>query len=259
MADWLPIRPDRRARLRLFCLPHAGAGASAYRDWVGPLHEHGIAVCPVQLPGRENRFGETPHRSVGSLVDALAAAGLADELDRPYAVFGHSMGAVLAYEWVRSLHRLGGPLPAHLVVSGRIAPQLSDPRGRLHDLPDAELVARVTALGGVPAALLAEPELFAFQLPSLRADLAVNETYRHVPGPQLPVPLTALGGTADPKVDEAELREWAACTSARFRSVLLPGGHFFVQESRAAVLRLLGEVLSARSRTVPAAIRSEPA
>ncbi|GAA4552121.1 thioesterase II family protein [Amycolatopsis samaneae] len=242
MSAWLPAASPVEG-MRLFCFPHAGAGASAYRAWTGPLARSGIAVCPVQLPGRENRMGEPAFRAVEPLVDALVM-GLADRLVPPFALFGHSMGALVAFELAHALRERGAPLPAQLFVSGRIAPQLTDPRGKLHDLSDAELGARLAELDGMPAALLADPEVLAFLLPLLRADLAVNEDYRYSPRPPLPMPITAFGGTGDPKVTEAELRAWAEQTDAAFAAHSLPGGHFFVQESMRSLLGFLAVELS---------------
>jgi medium-chain acyl-[acyl-carrier-protein] hydrolase len=234
------VEPDRSAPVRLFCLPHAGAGASVYRPWIAPLGRAGVAVCPVQLPGRENRFTERPHSRLDRLLDALAEQ-LMPHLDRPFALFGHSMGALVAFGLTRALRALGGPLPVHLSVSGRIAPDVRDSRRRLHDLPDDELLAELRALGGIPPELVAMRELMAIQLPLIRADLALNETYEHNDEAPLPVQITAFGGDADPKVDAAELQAWERQTCAAFRMRILPGGHFFVSS---ALGRLLPELMA---------------
>lgn len=238
MGKWLLREPNRDARLRLFCFPHAGAGASVYRAWSRPLAAEGFDVCPVQLPGRESRLGEPAHLTIIPLVEALVE-GIIPYLDRPYALFGHSMGALVAFELARSLRERGAGLPCHLFVSGRIAPQREDPRPKLHDLADVPLLTRLTELGGIPSALRASPELMAFQLPLLRADLAVNEKYQHVSAPPLAVPITAFGGEQDPKTDDAEIRGWAEQTSERFSMRTLPGGHFFVHDSMQLLLRCL--------------------
>jgi surfactin synthase thioesterase subunit len=251
---WLPVEPSRDAPLRLFCFPHAGAGAGAYRPWSATLGRAGIDVCPVQPPGREGRFPEAPYDAVGPLVDDLAPV-LEPYLDRPYALFGHSMGALIAFELA---HRLRGiAAPVHLFVSGRIAPQLRDPRPRMYDLPDAQLIARLRALGGIPSGLLDARELIAMQLPLLRADLALNERYEYRPVPPLAVPLSAYGGVSDPKVSADELRAWHEQTTGLFRVQLLAGGHFFVQTAQPVLLRSLTAALyhaadELRGRTRPA-------
>ena len=235
--------PDPALGVRLFCFPHAGAGASTYRAWRTPLAARGVAVCPVQLPGRETRFRERAHTSLGPLVDDLVP-GLVPHLDRPYAVFGHSMGALVAFEVVRALRRRGGPAPAHLYVSGRIAPHLRDIRRALHSLSDAALLAEVAALGADTAGALEDARLLAFHLPLLRADLAVNETYRYVPGGALDVPITAFGGDRDPKVDPDEVAAWHLHTRDSFAAHMISGGHFFVQNALPSVLDGVGAGLA---------------
>ncbi|GIJ48800.1 thioesterase [Virgisporangium aliadipatigenens] len=241
---WLPVVPSRAAPLSLFCFPHAGGGAALFRPWTAPLARVGIESCPVQLPGREDRFREEPFRRVDLLVPRVRAV-LEPYLDRPYALYGHSMGAIVAFELARALRREGAPPPAHLVVSGRIAPHLVDPRPTLHDLPDDVLLKRLHALGGIPDALRAAPELLAVALPLVRADLELNETYRYVAEPPLPVRLSAYGGADDPKVDATELSAWSSQTAAEFRQRTFPGGHFFTQNAREAMLTMLGLDLAA--------------
>lgn len=240
---WLASEPDHGAPLRLFCFPHAGAGAGAYRAWATPLARAGVAVCAVQPPGRETRFREPLCTRLDTLVDAVVPA-LAPHLGAPYALFGHSLGALVAFEVARRLRTLGAPPPARLLVSGRIAPQLADTRRRLHDLPEGELLGELQALGGIPPAFLEHRELLALQLPVLRADLALNENYRHPSGEPLAVPISAFGGDRDPKVDERELRAWGEQTEAGFRARLLPGDHFFVSSALPLLLRDVADDLS---------------
>lgn len=227
---WLAGEPAPDAPMRLFCFPHAGAGPSTYRPWSAALAPAGISVCPIQLPGREARFGEAPVDRWEPIVEAITRS-ITPHLDRPFALFGHSLGALLAFEVARSLRRRRAPLPAHLYVSGRIAPHLRDPRPLLHVLPDAELIAELTELGGMPALVLDNPELLALHLPVVRADLAVNETYRYRAETPLSTTLTALGGDADPKVQATELAAWAEHTTARFTQRTAPGGHFYLATS----------------------------
>ncbi len=246
---WLLRRPTDLP-LRLFCFSHAGAGASVYGPWIKPLAAAGIDVCPVQLPGRENRFRESPHHSLEPLMEALVSA-LQRHMDRPYAVFGHSLGALLAYELARFLCAIGRP-PERLLVSGRIAPHLRDPRPTMHDLGDCELVARLLELGGIPDALAESRDFIAQQLPVFRGDLTVNETYRHVDRAPIDVPVTAFGGDQDPKVSLVELHAWRRTTRAAFRVVVMPGDHFFVVTARERLLATVSAELG--SRAIPASI-----
>jgi medium-chain acyl-[acyl-carrier-protein] hydrolase len=223
-------------RIRVFCFPHAGGGSALYRPWRAPLAEAGIDVCPVVLPGREGRIRERPHDSVHTLMDALCE-GLRDQLDVPYAFFGHSMGSVVAYEAARRFRREGlGGGPRYVVVSGRRAAQLPTRRRLFSDLPDEELLADIAQLNGTPAEILHDRELMRLFLPSLRADFALNECYAPLPGPPLDVPLTALGGLADPEVDPDELRAWGECTTGPFRALLFEGDHFYLKGARNEVL-----------------------
>jgi len=207
------------ARRRVFFLPHAGGSASGYL-W----HDHfgeDVEVCAVQLPGRENRFCAAPLASMADVVDEVVPA-IAAHADLPYVLFGHSMGALVAYAVTRRLAELGLPLPMRLFVSAHRAPHLHD-RDPLHHLPDDQLVARMTHsdLAGM------DPELRALFLPMVRADITVCETWAHPATDPLPVPVTAFGGRDDELVTEAELAAWHAHTAADFAMELLPGGHFY--------------------------------
>jgi medium-chain acyl-[acyl-carrier-protein] hydrolase len=241
-SPWFREEPGRGpGRLRLFCLPHAGAGSLAFMGWDRVLSED-VEVVPVRPPGREERFWDPPYTRADSYVRDLGGA-LVWNLDGPYALFGHSVGALLAYELTRFLVAAGAPAPAHLFVSGRIAPHLADPRPVLHRMPDSTLLRELSALGGLPEVAAATPELLDYLLPVLRADLAVNETYRHAEGPRLSVPITALGGAQDPKVTPAELAAWRELTDGPFEQHLFDGGHFFVATQRDRLLATLGRTL----------------
>ncbi len=224
---WLaPLHTTDEGRLRLLCFPYAGGGASVYRAWAAHLPPE-IALCPVQLPGRETRMREPPFRDVGPLARALADV-LEAQLGQPYALFGHSMGALVAFELARELRRRRAPLPVQLFVSARPAPQL--PRGErpLYDLPDEQFVAQLRRLGGTSEAVLRNAELMRLLAPLLRADLAVNEAYSYVPEAPLACPITAFGGLSDTKVSRDLIEAWEAQTSGAFRLAMLPGDHFFV-------------------------------
>lgn len=197
----------------------------------------GIELCAVQLPGREQRFGESCFDSLDPLLDDLMPA-LEPWLDRPFALFGHSLGALVAFEVAR---RLGDVPFAGLVASAFRAPHLLAERS-LSALPEAEFVAEIARLGGMPAELLADPELMETVLPALRADFAVADSYRHGPGSRLAVPIAVLGGAADPWVDANALGEWATHAGAGFRLRLFRGGHFYLVEERGEVIAELARL-----------------
>jgi medium-chain acyl-[acyl-carrier-protein] hydrolase len=243
---WIAYRRPRTApRVRLFCFPYAGGSASIYRTWAESLPAE-IEVCPVQPPGREGRIRETAIRHMDELADAMAE-GLADELrGGPFAFFGHSLGAVAAFEVARRHRDAGGAEPVHLFVSAHVGPTVPWPDEPIHDLPNPLFRQRVAELNGTPAEVLEHPELMELVEPLLRADFAVNETYEYRPGPLLTCPVTALGGIADAEVAQEDLEPWREITSGPFRLRMLQGDHFFLQgDSRHELLSLLARDLLA--------------
>lgn len=244
-AWFAPARPRPEAEIRLICLPYAGGGATMYRKWADVLPAE-VEVVPVQLPGREWRLKEEPLRRMADVVTALAAEFPA-LTDRPFALFGHSMGALIAFELTKALRRSGDPMPAHLFVSGHSAPDLADRRLRpYHQAPDEEFVTMLRSMEGTPAEVLDHPDLLQLVLPVLRADFELCEQYVCDADAPLDVPMTALAGIADPLVPPAAVEQWRAHTTAAFSLRVLPGSHFFVNESRDLVLRVVLHALYAR-------------
>lgn len=232
---WVQVsRPRPAARLRLICLPAAGGGASRYRDW--PVHlPDDVEVVSVQLPGRENRFNEPPIESMEQLVGPLLDE-LAGYLIPPFALFGHSMGGLIAFELVRRM-RPRGVAPVHLFASGCRAPHLPSRSPDWHTLPDREFLVAIGELGGIPPELLAESQFLDAMLPMLRADCTLVETYAFHPQAPLSCPVSAFGGLRDKEVPPEDVRAWSRHTTGPFRVHLLPGDHFFVNSARADVLR----------------------
>lgn len=218
------------SQLRLFCFPFAGGGAATYRSWYERLAPR-VEVMPVELPGRASRFQEKPFRQLEPLLESLAA-GLAPELDRPFAFFGHSMGALIAFELTRWLRRSGGPLPQRLFVSARRAPQLPPREDEVYyDLPEADFVAKLRELNGTPEEVLEHPELMNMMIPLLRADFELNETYRYTPAAPFELPITALGGVADLEVPREDLTAWSEHTVGSFQLRMFEGDHFFINHA----------------------------
>jgi surfactin synthase thioesterase subunit len=233
---WLaPALLRTEARMRLFCLPYAGGGASVYRTWTNEVPPAELQVCAVQLPGRENRLGERPLGSTTALVPALLA-GLRPYFDRPFVIFGHSMGALLAFELVREMRRLGLPQPRHLFLSAHRAPHLPGLLPHVHALEGPEFVAEMRRLGGTPEEVLAHEELMQIAEPILRADFRLCEMYEYTAGQPLDIPLSVFGGADDPKVGEQVLQPWREHTRASMRLRILPGGHLFLQQARTEVV-----------------------
>ncbi|MBW4718325.1 thioesterase II family protein [Saccharothrix obliqua] len=213
---------------RIMCLPHAGAGASVYRPW----RDHGsgaVRITPVQLPGREELFVEDFYPTMTRAAEGTAARVLAAAGGEPFALFGHSFGAVLAYETAHVLVARGAP-PRHLVVSGALAPPRVVGRMPVSGLDDDQLAAGVRDMIGYDHEALRDPDLRELLLPVLRADMVLLEDYRPTTRP-LPTPITALRGADDVMVSAAASREWADHTSERFALLELPGGHMYFTEA----------------------------
>lgn len=225
------LHPSPGAKAALVCFPHAGGAAGYYRPFSAALSPD-IDVLAVQYPGRQNRRTEPLAGTIDHLVDDSLEA-LEPWAHRPLSLFGHSMGAVVAYEVARRLTAAGSP-PVTLVVSGRRAP--GDERSdEVHLRDDDGLLAEVGRLGGTDMRVFESPDMRALLLPTLRADYQAVETYRHTEGPRLSCPVLALAGEADPVASPAEMRHWAARTSAQFDVRGFPGGHFYLADHSEAV------------------------
>ncbi len=239
---WMPYPPTGGAPITLYCLPHAGSGASAYLSWRAALRPD-IEVVPLQPPGRELRLRETPHSTLESLLTDLLTA-MRGRWRMPFALFGHSVGALIAFELAR---RLSEYPPRRLIVSGRRAPQLSSPKPLAHRASDAALVEMIAAFGGSVEALRADSALRPMLLGLMRADLAVDETYRHRPEPPLDIPITVLGGSTDTRAPTAELDGWRECGTAGVDIRIVPGNHLFVVSRREVVLARIRHCLTGSS------------
>lgn len=236
------MHPSRQASaaVRLFCFPYAGAGASAFRDRRRDVPGE-IEVIGVQLPGRESRFNE-PH--LVRLADLIAPLRqmVTHLAEKPLFFFGHSLGALVAFELARSLQQDGLPLPFHLVVSATRASHLRSRDDQLHLMPDDELLEKIEEYNETPHALLQNRSLMRFFLPQLRAEFSVCATYEFAPGTRLHCPATAFGGLHDPDVSIDELAAWSAHTTGPFRHQLFDGDHFFIQPHQHAVTGLLSAI-----------------
>jgi medium-chain acyl-[acyl-carrier-protein] hydrolase len=240
---WLAYREvNPRARLRMFCFPYAGGGASIYRGWAAPLPD--VEVCPVQIPGRETRLRDPLYDRLEPMIQELADA-LPRYLDLPYVFFGHSMGALIGYELARELRRRGQALPLHLFFSGRRAPHLPARETPIHDLPEAEFVEELRRLNGTPEEVLRHEELMKLLTPLLRADFAVNETYAYSPEPPFDqAGISAFGGLGDDEVTREDVEAWKEHTRGRFRTRMLPGDHFFINSAKDLILESIARDLA---------------
>ncbi|MBX6390422.1 MAG: thioesterase [Frankia sp.] len=226
--------------MRLVCIPHAGAGATSFTRWLA-LFPSTIAPVRVQLPGREDAAAEPAFRRISDAVDALLPY-LAGLTDRPLALYGHSMGAILTFELARALSAAGTP-PVHLFVSGRRAPQRPGRRPPIRRMTEEEFLAALGELGGALGPAGRSPEFRRYALQLLRADLELSEDYEYHPAPRLGCPITVFFGTEDPLVDLPDVEAWREQTSAAFAVRAFPGDHLFHHRNRAAIAASITEAL----------------
>lgn len=241
---WVQRPPESRdgSGLRLFCFPYAGGSPAIFRTWPGRLSGE-IDVCPVQLPGRGSRFRETPFQRLNDLIPAVAD-GLEPLLDRPYAFFGHSMGALVAFELARELRRRGRPGPVALLLSAHEAPHRPSPLPPFGHLPDTEFIDEMgRRYKGIPDEVLEEPELLELLMPVLRADINVLESYSYHPQSPLDCTLSCFGGSDDPHLTLEDLEAWRDHSRGEHHLRVLNGNHFFLETAQSDLLRAISEDL----------------
>ena len=227
---WL-ARPRRthETTLRMFCVPHVGAGAAAFNSWTELLPQE-VELCAVRLPGRESRLREPLVEDWQEVIDALVPA-LTPLLDLPYVLLGHCSGSVLTYELARRLIAAGHPAPAKVVLSSTPAPSMRRIDEPLHLLPRQELLEKVVEFGGMPAAILDDPDLMDMFEKILRADYSVIERLEYSQGAPLDVPITVIGGKHDEFVSEESMAAWASETTREFDLHLLDAAHYILSEA----------------------------
>ncbi|GAA3088487.1 thioesterase II family protein [Streptosporangium carneum] len=234
--------PRPGAATRLICFTHAGGSASAYRDWADLL-PGSVELHAVQLPGRADRFGEPMPQDMETLVGAIVEATL-PLLDRPLALFGHSMGAMVAYETTRALEARGAD-PVRLFASGCRAPHEPRRSPEISSYDDERFMAELVMLGGTDLDVLSHPAIQQVVFPYVRADFRLIESHRHRPGPALRTPISVIVGDADPVVTPAQAKAWERHTLSGFSLTVMPGDHFYLQPQREAVVaeivRRIGE------------------
>lgn len=230
---WLLGRSQPEAKVRLFWFSHAGAHPAACLSWQALLGPE-IELRAVQLPGRAQRMHEHACREFGPLCAELVEV-VQGHVDLPFAVFGHSLGALLAFELARKALAEGAHLPLHLFVSACVAPRYRVPGRAVHELDDSALCDELARYHGTPAEVLADRELMQLLLPVVRDDFALLHDYRYRPGASLPIPLTVFAGRDDTAVPAGLVSPWAHETQAACEIHWFDGGHFFIDSARQAI------------------------
>jgi|tagenome__1003787_1003787.scaffolds.fasta_scaffold20966523_2 surfactin synthase thioesterase subunit len=241
MKGWLRFEPSD-ARLAVLCLPHAGGGAGSFNRWLD-LFPPDIAPVRVQLPGREDLADERPLELVDEVVGELTAQ-IVRRIDLPVVLYGHSLGALIAFELCYALAAAGIP-PSHMFVSGRRAPHRNPRRDPIHQLPDGDFVLALEAMGGTIGSR--NPAFLRYAIPLVKADLTMSEGYVYRPRPRMACPVDAFFGTGDPIVDADEIEAWGEHTDGEFTIHTYPGDHFFHQLNRAAIAATIAERVNRRA------------
>ncbi len=224
------LKPNPSASLRLFCFPYAGGSSYIFRSWLDHVPKT-IEICPIELPGRGIQIKSTPFKQIEPLVKAISLEIL-PYLDKPFAFFGHSMGALVSFELARFIRRHHNLEPVHLFISGRRAPQTKDLKPPIHHLREADFLQELRQLNGTPEEVLNNHELMELLTPILRADFAVLETYIYTREAPLNCPISVFGGLQDKEVQLEELEAWREQAFNSFSLKMLPGDHFFIHSSQ---------------------------
>ena len=235
------LKATPQEAIRLFCFPYAGGGGSIYQPWAQIIPAQ-IGLYAIRLPGRESRFNEVSFTDLSALVDAFIHI-FAQMLDRPFAFFGHSLGALVAFEAARRLNQMGLPLPRRLFLSAHSAPQCADKEEQIHQLSDVAFIEKLRKLQGTPEAVLKNAELMALFLPIIRADFEMRETYRYLEMAPLSCPISVFGGLED-TIPFHDLEAWRIHTTGQFTFRKVPGNHFFLQSARTHLLQAIAHDLS---------------
>jgi medium-chain acyl-[acyl-carrier-protein] hydrolase len=228
---------------RLFCLPYAGGSSAIYQGWQKQVASQ-LQICAVELPGRGWRSTESLPLSIPELAHEIASS-LHAQGKTPFALFGHSMGAGIAYEIARNLEAAGNRYLSCLIVSGSPAPFLPKTKPAFSNLSDPDFLDHIRQLNGTPPEILANAELMSVVLPILRSDFKICEEYNLKEKHALRIPITALAGEEDPDISIADVEAWGALTTGRFETLQFPGDHFFIKSSEAAVVSAVNDTLVA--------------
>ncbi|MGD9898781.1 MAG: thioesterase II family protein [Calditrichaceae bacterium] len=236
-------KPAKNAKIKLFCLPFAGGSSAVFRSW--PKHmPDTVEVCAVEIPGRGQRINEPLRGRIETLVAELSPE-IKNSIDRPFAIFGHSLGAIIGFEIAHHLKINYGLKPVHLFLSGTKAPQLQSDKKLIYNLPDAEFLAEIKKLNGTPAEVFEHQDLLKLIIPILRADFKLCETYSYEARIPLDCPISVLGGLQDPHLDKKMLESWSTQTNGPFFLRMFPGDHFYLNDHQQILLSTITRDINA--------------
>ncbi|HKQ74906.1 MAG TPA: thioesterase domain-containing protein [Blastocatellia bacterium] len=247
--------PNPEAQFRLFCFPYAGGRISVFSGWQEYLPAS-VEVCTVQMPRQGYNLQSTVPMQADACLSILTDA-LIPHLDKPFAFFGHSLGAIVSFELARNIRRNYGIEPMHLFMSGAHAPHMTKQREVASDAPKEDFLRMLRNLNGTPKEILENPELINAVLPLIRAEFVFLEKYRYEPEQPLATPITAFGGVDDPQVDRQSLEAWVTQTIAKFSLFLLPGDHFFINSARSQLLQIISRELRNHLKALKAGARTQ--
>lgn len=234
---WFLKQPEKDDRLRIFCFPYAGAGGSVYRSWSYPRDQH-VAVCPIQYPGRENRLFEPPIQEMDLLVSEICAQ-IKKHLDCPYLLFGHSLGAKVAFRVAVAMQKLYA-VPKGLIVAGARAPHIPETNPMCH-LDDDKIIEELRRLGGTPDEILNHKEIMKLFLPSIRADYTLSDRFLYRESRILDCPVMAVTGEYDTEASLEEMRKWKGYTKKEFTHRAVKGDHFFIMAHEKELLGMIAD------------------
>jgi len=237
---YLEYKRNPNATIRLFCFHHSGGGASAYYPWVEHLSPN-IEMVAIQLPGRENRFTESLTNNLKDITAQLRE-GFYSYKDKPFFVFGHSLGALISFEFIKTIFQRYSVYPRHMIVSATKAPHLPFRMKHLSKLDDNTLKEELKVYNGINEHILHNDELLELFLPIIKSDFSIYESHCFSESKPLPCDILALSGTHDQTVTEEEIFGWSAYTLGKFERLSFPGGHFFIKDYQKNVLELINQI-----------------
>lgn len=228
--------------IKLFCLPYAGGASTIYAKWKQHISKE-IELCPIELRGRGRRFGEPLYNNVEEIVDDVYNLIKRDISTNEYAIFGHSLGSIVAYELAHKIQQNDDKLPKHIFFAGKKAPQFKDEDKEIHHLPDKEFIEEILEMGGTPKEILENKELLELVLPIVRADFKVNELYRYKQKEdKLDSNITIIKGK-DEKMNLEEVTGWREHTDRNCKFFTLDGDHFFINDKYKDIISIISNTL----------------